>query len=76
MKRFFSSLLLVAFISISLVSCRENENNDADDLNTENGAEIKVKNDGDKIKIKTDDKKIKIKTDDDGNVTKKVKIDN
>jgi len=75
MKRFFSSLLLVAAISISLVSCRDNENKEADDLSTENGVEVKVKNDGDKVKIKTDDKKIKIKKDDDGNVTKKVKTD-
>jgi len=75
MKRFFSSLLLVTVISISLVSCRENANDDADDLSTENGVEVKVKNDGDKVKIKTDDKKIKITKDDDGTVTKKVKVD-
>jgi len=75
MKKIFSSLILVAAVSISLISCRENENHEADDLSTENGAEVKVKNDGDKIKIKTDDKKVKITTDDDGTVTKKVKVD-
>jgi len=37
--------------------------------------EMKVKDDGDKIKIKTDDEKIKIKIDEDGDVKKKVKID-
>jgi hypothetical protein len=57
-----------------LVSCRETteSNEEADDMNTE----MKIKDDGDKIKIKTDDKKIKIKIDEDGDVKKKVKIDN
>jgi hypothetical protein len=56
-----------------LVSCRDTnkESDEMDDMNTE----MKVKDDGDKIKIKTDDKKVKIKIDEDGDVKKKVKID-
>ncbi|MCJ7759483.1 MAG: hypothetical protein MUP24_15190 [Gillisia sp.] len=73
MKRFFKSVLFLMTISIMLVSCRETTESkeEADDMNTE----MKVKDDGDKIKIKTDDEKIKIKIDEDGDVKKKVKID-
>lgn len=60
-------------ISISLVACRDADAaDDVDDLSTE----INMNEDGSKVKIKTDDSKVKIKTDDDGNVKKKVKIDN
>jgi hypothetical protein len=57
-----------------LVSCRETSESkeEADHMNTE----MKIKDEGDKIKIKTDDEKIKIKIDEDGDVKKKVKIDN
>jgi len=74
MKRFFKSVLFLMTISIMLVSCRETTESkeELDDMNTE----MKVKDDGDKIKIKTDDEKIKIKIDEDGDVKKKVKIDN
>ncbi len=74
MKRFFKSVLFLMTISIMLVSCRETSESkeEADDMNTE----MKIKDDGDKIKIKTDDEKIKIKIDEDGDVKKKVKIDN
>jgi hypothetical protein len=76
MKRFFKVSLLLFAMSISLVACREtNEADDIDQLRAE-GADVEVSDDGQKIKIKTDDKKIKIKTDDDGNVKKKVKIEN
>lgn len=60
-------------ISVSLVACRDAETEDADDLSQ---AEIISNEDGSKVKIKTEDSKIKIKTDDDGNVKKKIKIDN
>jgi len=74
MKRFFKSVLFLMTISIMLVACRETTESkeEADDMKTE----MKVKDDGDKIKIKTDDEKIKIKIDEDGDVKKKVKIDN
>jgi len=74
MKRFFKSVLFLMTISIMLVSCRDTnkEADDVDDMNTE----MKVKDDGDKIKIKTDEKKVKIKVDEDGDVKKKVKVDN
>ncbi|MBK5191995.1 MAG: hypothetical protein JJE07_02085 [Flavobacteriaceae bacterium] len=73
MKRFFKSVLFLMTISIMLISCRETTESKegVDDMNTE----MKVKDDGDKIKIKTDDEKIKIKIDEDGDVKKKVKID-
>ena len=73
MKRFFKSVLFLMTISIMLVSCRETTetNEEADDMNTE----MKVKDEGDKIKIKTDDEKVKIKVDEDGDIKKKVKID-
>ncbi|CAN5303013.1 hypothetical protein BH23BAC2_BH23BAC2_08430 [soil metagenome] len=74
MTKFFKTGLLLAAISLSLVSCRETTTATDDDLRTE--ADINVSEDGSKVKIKTDDKKVKIKTDDEGNVTKKVKIDN
>jgi len=74
MKRFFKSVLFLMTISIILVSCRDTDkaSDDVDDMNTE----MNVKDGGDKIKIKTDDKKVKIKVDEDGDVKKKVKIDN
>lgn len=75
MKHLFKTGLLLMALTLSLVSCREQEEkSEMEELMEEEGAEIKVKDD--KIKVKTDDKKIKIKTDDDGDVTKKVKIDN
>lgn len=63
-------------LTLSLVSCRkqDEEKYEMEELMEEEGAEIKVKDD--KVEVKTDDKKIKIKTDDDGDVKKKVKIDN
>lgn len=76
MKSFLKPIFFTAVLSLALVSCREtNEPDDLDQLRAE-GADVNVSEDGQKIKIKTDDKKIKIKTDDDGNVKKKVKIDN
>ena len=76
MKRFFKVSLLLFAMSISLVACREtNQADDIDQLRSE-GADVDVSEDGQKVKIKTDDKKIKIKTDEDGDVKKKVKIDN
>lgn len=61
-------------ISISLVACRDADA--ADDADNLSRAEINSNEDGSKVKTKTEDSKIKIKTDDDGNVKKKVKIDN
>lgn len=61
-------------ISISLVACRDAEA--ADDVDDLDQAEIISNEDGSKVKIKTKNSKIKIKTDDDGDVKKKVKIDN
>lgn len=76
MKSFLKPIFFAAVISLALVSCREtNEADDLDQLRAE-GADVKISDDGQKVKIKTDDKKIKIKTDDDGDVKKKVKIDN
>ncbi|HSP11059.1 MAG TPA: hypothetical protein VLO29_00915 [Salegentibacter sp.] len=76
MKHMFKTGLLLLAITLSLVSCREQEEEktEMEQLMEEEGAEVKVKDD--KVKIKTDDKKVKIKTDDDGDVKKKVKIDN
>jgi len=76
MKKFFKTGLLLMAISISVVACRETNDNEVDDIRAEAGADIKVSEDGSKVKIKTDDKKVKIKTDDDGNYKEKVKIDN
>ena len=74
MKRFFKSALFLMAIGIMLVSCREtNESSEDEDTMS---TEMKVKEEGGKIKIKTDDEKIKIKVDEDGDVTKKLKIDN
>jgi hypothetical protein len=74
MMKYFKTGIFFIAISISLVSCRETEaTDDVDDLSR---AEMNSNEDGSKVKIKTDDSKIKIKTDDDGNVKKKVKIDN
>ncbi len=74
MKKFFTTGILFMAISISLVACRDADAaDDADDLSR---AEMQSNEDGSKVKIKTDDTKIKIKTDDDGDVKKKVKIDN
>jgi hypothetical protein len=75
MTKFFKTGLLLMAMTISLVSCRETNTADDDDLRTEAGADINISEDGSKVKIKTDDSKVKIKTDDDGNVTKKVKTD-
>ncbi|MCM4160674.1 hypothetical protein FHG64_18265 [Antarcticibacterium flavum] len=76
MKSFLKPFFYTSVLSLALVSCREaNEADDLDQLRAE-GADVKVSDDGQKVKIKTDDKKIKIKTDDDGEVKKKVKIDN
>lgn len=71
MKRFFKSALMLMAISIMLVSCRDTDKakNDGDEINTE------LMNEGDKVKIKTDDKKVKIKVEEDGDIKKKVKID-
>lgn len=76
MKKFLSTGLLLMALTVSIVSCREqnDENSEVEELMKEPGAEVKVTDD--KIKVKTDDKKIKIKVDDDGDVKKKVKIDN
>lgn len=74
MKKFFKTGILLMAISISLVACRDTDT--ADDVDDLSRAEINSNEDGSKVKIKTDDTKIKIKTDDDGNVKKKVKIDN
>lgn len=76
MENIFRTFGFLLLFSLVMVSCRET--NETDDLEAlqEEGAEVKVSDDGEKIKIKTDDKKIKIKTDDDGEVKKKVKIDN
>lgn len=76
MKHFFKTGLLLMAISISLVACRDTNTADDDDLRAEYGTDVNINEDGSKIKIKTDDTKIKVKTDDDGNVKKKVKIDN
>lgn len=74
MMKYIKIGILFFAISISLVSCRETEaTDDADDLSR---AEINSNEDGSKVVIKTEDSKVKIKTDDDGNVKKKVKIDN
>lgn len=76
MKSFLKPFFYASVISLALVSCREtNEADDLDQLRAE-GVDVDVNENGQKIKIKTDDKKIKIKTDDDGNVKKKVKIEN
>ncbi len=75
MRHLFKTGLLFMALSLTLVSCREQEEekSEMEQLMEEDDAKVKVKDD--KIKVKTDDKKIKIKTDDDGDVTKKVKID-
>ncbi|PKD19208.1 hypothetical protein APR41_16590 [Salegentibacter salinarum] len=74
MKIGLKSILLILALSLSFVSCREEEEkSEIEQLAGEEDAKVKVKDD--KIKVKTDDKKIKIK-EDDGEVTKKVKIDN
>ena len=76
MKHLFKTGLLFMALTLSLVSCREQEEekSEIEELMEEEDAKVKVKDE--KIKVKTDDKKIKIKTDDDGEVKKKVKIDN
>jgi hypothetical protein len=77
MKRLFKHALLLIAISTSIIACRDSktEADDVDDVTTAESAEVKVKNEGEKVKIKTEEKKIKIKIDDDGEVKKKVKID-
>lgn len=75
MKKFFSIGLLAMALTFSITSCREeNRKSDVEELMDEPGAEVKIKDD--KIKVKTDDKKIKVKIDKDGDVKKKVKVDN
>lgn len=74
MKKFFKTGILLMAISVSLVACRDAEA--ADDVDDLEQAEIISGENNSKVKIKTDDTKIKVKTDDDGNVKKKVKIDN
>lgn len=75
MKHLFKTGLLLMALTLSLVSCREQEEkSEIDQLMEEEGAKVKIKDD--KVKVKTDDEKIKIKTDDDGDVKKTVKIDN
>lgn len=75
MKHLFKIGILFMAITLSLVSCRDQEEDksDIEQLMEEDDAKVKIKDD--KIKVKTDDEKIKIKTDDDGEVKKKVKID-
>lgn len=63
MKNFFKTTLFLFAISIAVVSCRDAEAHD--DVDTEST-----------VKYKDGDTKVKIKTDEDGEVTKKVKIDN
>ncbi|MBO2545540.1 MULTISPECIES: hypothetical protein [Salegentibacter] len=74
MKIALKSILLILALSLTVVSCREEEEkSEIEQLAEEEDAKVKVKDD--KVKVKTDDKKIKIK-EDDGEVKKKVKIDN
>ncbi|MBI6117006.1 hypothetical protein [Salegentibacter maritimus] len=75
MKIALKSVLILLALSLSFVSCREQEEekSEIEQLAEEEDAKVKVKED--KIKVKTDDKKIKIK-EDDGEIKKKVKIDN
>lgn len=74
MKKYLKIAFLFFTFSLSLVSCREEEKSEMEQMMEEEDAEIKVKED--KIKVKTDEGKAKIKTDDDGGVKKKVKIEN
>lgn len=79
MKTMFKSVVLLAILSLSFVSCRNEEKHDEDDVTEmiNDGADVDVSENGNKVKVSTDDKTIKIKTDDNGNVVKKkVKIDN
>ncbi|APS40016.1 hypothetical protein [Salegentibacter sp. T436] len=74
MKIALKSILLILALSLSVVSCREEEEkSEIEQLAEEEGAKVKIKDD--KVKVKTDDKKIKIK-EDDGEIKKKVKVDN
>lgn len=74
MKNYLKIGLLFFALSLSFISCREEEKSEMEQMMEDEDAEIKVKDD--KVKVKTDDGKAKIKTDDDGEVKKKVKIEN
>ncbi|MBZ9630122.1 hypothetical protein LB465_04965 [Salegentibacter sp. LM13S] len=73
MKIALKSILLILALSLTFVSCREEEKSEVEQLAEEEGAKVKIKDD--KVKVKTDDKKIKIK-EDDGEITTKIKTDN
>lgn len=78
MKKVMIMSCMALFLSVSLMSCREqSEKEKVMEEMEEAGADVKKKTDGDetKIKMETEDKEVKIK-EEDGETKLKVKTDN